>query len=212
MSETTRSAKPRLGGQPTRRAIIALAAGAPVLGAGETRAQTAAGKVSNVRGMAFAEVGPGTRTLIQAEAVYLDELLRTGDDSRLGVALSNGNQIDLGARSKLRIDRTLLDGGGSLTLGGGAMMLDRPDAGRKGRLNVTSPFAVIAVRGTKFFAGEIDGFGVFVERGAVQVSAAGRSVIVRAGEGTTIPRVGAPPEDVRVWGAPKIARARAMIA
>jgi hypothetical protein len=214
MSDKARSDESRIVAEPSRRgwlSLAALAAGAPLLSAMAASAQ-AAGKVLAVRGMAFAEVGPGTRTLSAAEAVFLDELLRTGEDSRLGVALANGNQVDLGARAKLKIDQTLLDGGGALTLGSGAMMLDRPDAGRKGRLTVTSPFAVIAVRGTKFFAGEIDGFGVFVERGLVQVSAAGRTVSVRAGEGTTIPSVGAQPEDVRVWGAPKIARARAMTA
>jgi hypothetical protein len=205
-------------GDATRRAWLmrgagfgAFAGGASLFAAFGAQAQTAAGKVSSVRGMAFAEVGPGTRTLTAAEAVFLDELLRTGDESRLGVALANGNQLNLGARAKLRIDRTVIDGGGALELGAGAMILDRPDAGRKGRLTVTTPFAVIAVRGTKFFMGEIDGYGVFVERGHVQVTAAGKTVDVRAGEGTTIPRIGAPPDAVRTWGAPKIARARAMV-
>lgn len=205
MSKPCRAPRPT-----TRRVWLAAAAALPLLGARAAFAQTAAGEVAAVRGTASAERGQGTRPLGEHDAVFLDELLRTGEDSRLGVALTNGTRLNLGARSKLKIDRMVVDGGGHLDLGSGALLLDRADPSRKGGLTVTSPFAVIAVRGTKFFIGEIDGFGVFVERGVVEVDAAGKRVTLTAGEGTTIANIGDPPDAPRVWGAPKIARAMAM--
>lgn len=191
--------------------LAALAAAPAMIDIARAQTQTPAGAVASVRGMAFAEVGPGTRTLIEAAAVFLDEFLRTGEDSRLGVQLSNGNRIDLGARARLKIDRAILNGGGALTLGSGALMLDRPDQGKKGRLTVTSPYAVIAVRGTKFFVGDADGYGVFVERGVVQVAAAGKRVELKAGQGTTIRDIGAPPDPPKEWGPARIAKARALV-
>ncbi|WP_342359481.1 FecR family protein [Terrarubrum flagellatum] len=190
--------------------MAATAAGAALISTPSAAAETLAGAVASVRGMAFAEIGPGTRTLIEAAAVYLDDLLRTGEDSRLGVKLTNGNQVSLGARAKLKIDRATLDGGGALTVDSGSLILDRPDPTKKGRLTVTSPYAVIAVRGTKFFVGDADGYGVFVERGEVQVSAAGKSVTLRAGQGTTISAIGAPPDAPKEWGAARIAKAIAL--
>jgi hypothetical protein len=47
---------------------------------------------------------------------------------------------------------------------------------------------------------------VFVARGAVSVSAAGTDVILR-----DIAFVGAPPSPAKKWGAPKIARAFALV-
>lgn len=195
----------------SRRSWIAALTAAPLLAPSAVSAQAQAGAVASVRGMAFAEVGPGTRTLTEAAAVFLDELLRTGEDSRLGVSLSNGNLLNLGARARLKIDRAVLDGGGAIALGAGALMIDRPDAGRKGRLTVTSPYAVIAVRGTKFFVGDADGYGVFVERGVVDVSAAGKRVTLRAGQGTTIREIGAAPDAPKEWGPGRIAKALAMV-
>ena len=80
-------------------------------------------------------------------------------------------------------------------------------------MTVRSPYALIAVRGTKFFAGQLDnGFSVFVARGVVSVGAGGAEVILRAGDGTDIAYVGAPPGPVKKWGAPKIARAFGLVA
>lgn len=195
----------------SRRTWLSALAAAPLFAPRALSAQTQAGAVASVRGMAFAEGGPGARPLTETAAVFLDEMLRTGDDSRLGINLSNGNLLNLGARARLKIDRALLNGGGAIALGAGALMLDRPDAGRKGRLTVTSPYAVIAVRGTKFFVGEADGYGVFVERGVVEVSAAGKRVTLRAGQGTTIREMGAQPDAPREWGAGRITKARALV-
>jgi ferric-dicitrate binding protein FerR (iron transport regulator) len=64
---------------------------------------------------------------------------------------------------------------------------------------------LIAVRGTRFFAGPSNGvFGVFVERGSVTVAAAARQVLLRAGQGTDIHHPGAAPTPAAKWGRPRI--------
>jgi ferric-dicitrate binding protein FerR (iron transport regulator) len=61
------------------------------------------------------------------------------------------------------------------------------------------------VRGTRFFAGpSADVFGVFVERGNVAVSAAGREVLLQSGQGTNIPRPGDTPTPPAIWGAARV--------
>jgi hypothetical protein len=54
-------------------------------------------------------------------------------------------------------------------------------------LRVRSPYGLMAVRGTTFFAGPSnDVFGVFVARGVVAVTGGGRTVVLRLGLGTNI--------------------------
>ena len=68
------------------------------------------------------------------------------------------------------------------------------------------------MRGTRFFAGPIDGvFGIFVARGAVDVTAGGKTVRLKQGEGTDIARQGDAPGPVKMWGPPKIAKAMALV-
>ena len=167
------------------------------------------GKVTEIRGTASAEAAAGMRPLTENGPVFLEELLRTGDESRLGLHLGLRTSVRLGARSKLRVDRYIADAGGEIVVDSGQLLFD--GRARRG-LTIRSPYALIAVRGTKFFAGQLDnGFSVFVARGAVSVSAAGTEVILRAGDGTDIAFVGAPPGPVKKWGAPKIARAFALV-
>jgi ferric-dicitrate binding protein FerR (iron transport regulator) len=167
------------------------------------------GKVTEIRGIASAEAAAGMRPLAENGPVFLAELLRTGDESRLGLHLGLRTSVRLGARSKLRVDRYIADAGGDIIVDSGQLLFD--GRARRG-LTVRSPYALIAVRGTKFFAGQLDnGFSVFVARGVVSVSAASTEVILRAGDGTDIPFVGAPPGPVKKWGAPKIARAFALV-
>jgi ferric-dicitrate binding protein FerR (iron transport regulator) len=167
------------------------------------------GKVTEIRGTASAEAAAGMRPLAENGPVFLAELLRTGDESRLGLHLGQRTSVRLGARSRLRVDRYIADAGGEIIVDSGQLLFD----GRATRgLTIRSPYALIAVRGTKFFAGQLDnGFSVFVARGAVSVSAAGTEVILRAGDGTDIAYVGAPPTPAKKWGPPKIARAFALV-
>ena len=99
-----------------------------------------------------------------------------------------------------------------MTLRSGPLLFDRPPGRAAARLRIRSPFALIAVRGTRFFAGPSNGrFGVFVARGSVAVTSAGQQVILRAGEGTDFVSPGTPPTPVKRWAPQRIDAALASV-
>lgn len=174
-------------------------------------AETIVGTVSEIDGDAFGELNDKRRKLARRSSIFLNDTLRTAARSRLGALLARRTSLRLGAQTSVRIDRFIVDGGGELVLDSGALLIDTRGKLLKS-LEVQSPFALIAVRGTRFFAGPIDGiFGVFVARGAVDVTGGGRTVRLATGEGTDIARPGAPPGPVKTWGKPKIAKAMALV-
>ena len=174
------------------------------------RAVERVGSVEDVTGEAFAELEQVRRTLDRAGPVFLSEEVVTGVASRLGMRLGRDTTVRLGEQARLKIDRFLVDAGGEMTLRSGPMLFDgRP---RRAGVQIRSPFALIAVRGTRFFAGPSnDRFGVFVVRGSVAVTAAGQQVVLREGEGTDIASPGSPPTPVKRWGPERIRGALASV-
>ena len=169
------------------------------------------GSVEDVKGEAFAELDAARRTLDQAAPVFLGDEVATGIASRLGMRLGGDTIVRLGEQARLKIDRFLVDAGGDMTLRSGPLLFDRPP-GRAPAAVIRSPFALIAVRGTRFFAGPSNGrFSVFVARGSVAVISAGQQVIVREGEGTDFVSPGTPPAPVNPWGSERIRAALASV-
>jgi hypothetical protein len=167
----------------------------------------AAGSVEEISGEAFAETREKRRPLERAAPIFVSDKVGTGPNSRLELRLGENTIIRLGERARLTIDRFLRNAGGEITLDSGAMLFDKR-AGEPMPMEIHGPFGVIAVRGTRFFAGPSNKvFGVFVEEGTVTVSAAGRQVILRAGEGTDIRSPGARPTPPTRWGQARISAA-----
>ncbi|MCW1841880.1 FecR family protein [Prosthecomicrobium hirschii] len=194
-------------------ALLAAGPGSATL-VGPASAATAGriGIVQEVVGDAFARGGSAERRLAAAADLYLQDMVWTGTEARLAMKLGLATTVRLGARSRLVIDRFIADMGGVLDLADGATLFDRPEEAPKVDVKMRSAYGVIAVRGTRFFAGPSRGvFGVFVERGAVTVAAAGVTRLLSAGEGTDIPAPGRPPSPVARWGAPRIAEAMASV-
>jgi hypothetical protein len=164
-----------------------------------------AGAVEDIRGEAFAETAAVRRGLERTAQLFVGDQVGTGFQSRLAMRLGRATIVRLGEQARLTLDRFLVNAGGEITLQSGPMLLDRPAGGAPLPIQIRSPFGLIAVRGTRFFAGPSnERFGVFVERGSVVVSAAGRQVVVRAGEGSDIPYPGAAPTPAVRWGEPRI--------
>jgi hypothetical protein len=79
-------------------------------------------------------------------------------------------------------------------------------------IQIRSPFALIAVRGTRVFAGPSNGpFGIFVERGVVTVTGGGQQVVLHSGEGTDFFTPGSAPTPVKRWQPPHIRAALASV-
>lgn len=162
-----------------------------------------AGAVDALTGTAFAETGSERRTLGRSAPVFIGDKVATELNSRLAMLLGTNTTLRLGERTSVTIDRFIVNAGGEIVLNSGRLLFDRPSTGPA--VQIRSPYGLIAVRGTKFFAGMLDDkFAVFVERGRVDVSAARRTVSLAAGQGTDIARRGAPPSEVKAWGAPRI--------
>lgn len=159
-----------------------------------------AGSVEDVRGEAYAQTEAERRTLVIAAPLYINDLIGTGMDSRLSLHLGRDTTLRVGAHARVVIDRFLVNAGGEITLESGPILFERPSGSAPAPTQIRSPFALIAVRGTRFFAGPSAGvFGVFVERGSVTVSAAGKRVLLRAAQGTNINYPGAAPTPAAAW-------------
>jgi hypothetical protein len=171
-----------------------------------------AGLVTELRGDAVAELKDARRMLSTDGPVFVGDRVETGDGARAGFRLGRATELRLGEKARITIDRFIVDAGGTITLGAGALLVDKAPGREAGRIRVRSSYGLIAVRGTRFFAGPSNGvFGVFVLRGEVSVLAAGQEVLLAAGEGTDIARPGARPTPARGWGDARIRAAMAQV-
>jgi ferric-dicitrate binding protein FerR (iron transport regulator) len=194
----------------SRRAALFLPASLVLPGA-EAMAASAAGEVTDVLGRAQARRRREVLDLARQAPIFVNDLIETGAEARVEIALG-ATRLRLGAGATLKIDRFLPARGGIVTLGEGALLFDRAEDAGRTDLRVRSAYAVVAVRGTRFFAGPSNGaFGVFVERGAVDVRAGGRRVRLEAGLGCDVATPGARPTPAKAWGAARIAAALAAV-
>jgi hypothetical protein len=171
-----------------------------------------AGEVETSRGECYAQTAAERRALAPAAAVFVGDAVGTGAQSALAMHLGTATQVKLGAGALLRIDRFLVNAGGVLVLERGGMLFDHDASSGRSDVAVRGPFGLIAVRGTRFFAGPSnDMFGVFVARGAVTVVGVNSAVLLVAGQGTNLLHMGAEPTPPAQWGAARIASAMASV-
>jgi hypothetical protein len=190
-------------------AVLALMAGF----AATPRAPAApveAGLVEEVSGTAVATTKLSKRALAARDDVYIGDEVATAALSRARLALGRDTIVRLGENTDLRIDKYLIDAGGVLTVGAGAVLLDK--APSKGPTRLRGLFGLITVRGTRVFAGPSNGvIGVFVEHGVVDLTSGGATVTLRDGEGSDVARRGARPTKPKKWGAARVQAALASV-
>jgi len=181
-------------------------------------AATAIGKVSRVQGPCTGTVEGATRVLTADSAVFLGDAIATGAEARLEVALDDATVLTVGENAEVRLDRFVYWPQGrsrlSATVNGAFRFVSAalgPGASRQA--SVTTPYAVIGVRGTDFWGGPIDGtFGVVLFDGAVSVSNGGGSVILDdTQQGTSVESAVTAPAPVVIWTQDKIDRAVATV-
>jgi ferric-dicitrate binding protein FerR (iron transport regulator) len=193
-----------------RRGMLGGAA-ALVLASGHARAASDVGVVETAEGETWAETLP-PRPLAPAAPIFAGDQVATGPASRIALMLAGTTRVLMGAETRLLIDRYVIEAGGELVLGQGAMLFDRDEGAPKSPVELSTAFGLIAVRGTRFFAGPSNGvFGVFVERGSVSMTGGGSEVTVNAGFGTDIAAPGAAPNEPRAWGKARIDAAYALV-
>ena len=169
------------------------------------RAADPAGRVEEIKGEAFADASNQHRPLEKASSVFVGDRVATGPSSRLTMLLGEDTTIKLGEKAQLVIDQFLSTTGGEITLQSGPVLFDRPKGSRPVPVKIRSSYGLIAVRGTKFFAGPSNGvFGVFVDHGTVVVSGGGSEVVLQAGQGTNLDSPGSKPSAAAAWSPERI--------
>jgi len=191
----------------SRRRALLIGAALTLAGGSLEAEESLAGTIEALRGNAFAE-GPKPRRTLQPKAqVFIGDMVETAVNSALTMHLGKATFVKLGALAKFRIDNFVVDAGGTFDLDQGPMLIDH-NGSKDENLQVRSPFGLMAVRGTMFFAGPSnDVFGVFVARGLVAVTGGGRTVILRPGLGTNVVRPGDAPTEPRRWSPGRITAA-----
>ena len=109
-----------------RRALLAglLAVG----GVAAAQAAERAGEVQNSRGECYAQMAAERRALRPDAPVFVGDAIATGAQSALAMHLGEATEVRLGAESRLRIDRFIVNAGGVLVLDRGAMLYDHDRA------------------------------------------------------------------------------------
>ena len=201
-----------LGNPLKRRTILAVLPALVLTGSAAFAAIGAIGKAFDVRGKVVARQVKDVRDLASGSALMLKDSIETQDRSFARLELDGGTTIRLGSMARLLLDQYVVNAGGVLELGDGAILLDRAANLPKIDLSIQSRFGLIAVRGTRFFAGPSHGvFGVFVVRGVVEVKAAGLTRRLAAGDGVDIAAEGQPPGEVKKWKKARIDEALASV-
>ena len=212
------SAHRRLARRPAatcdRRDVIAgtLALAAFVVFPRPVLAAESAGRVEDAEGPSTGLLEGLIRDLEPGADVFLQEIVQTGRDARLTLAFAAATRLKLGERTRVRIDKSLVERGGELTFARGAILFERRDSGGQGDVVVKTPFAIIAARGTTFWTGPSNNVvGVFVQEGAVTVRNRGGAVTLTAGQGTDLTAPDIAPTPPKAWGAARIAAALATV-
>ncbi len=187
---------------------------------GPAAAQQAIGAVSRIQGRASGVHNGATEALGLKSSVFLKEVVSTGDAARLEVTFTDGTRLTLGEKAKLTLDTFVFNPAASrATVKFAVVGAFRVLSGQMTKLassdvSVTTPVAIIGIRGTEFWGGPIDNqpLGVFLIEGAVSVSnAAGQQILSQPGQGTNIATPGAAPGPVTFWPQDKVNRAIAAV-
>jgi ferric-dicitrate binding protein FerR (iron transport regulator) len=167
-------------------------------------AAEAIGEVAGSRGNAFLSRDAGNEVAAKGAPVLLDDTALTGDESRLDLKLGQATRLRLGANAKLKIDRFIAGRDAEITLAKGPLVVEH-SKGAEPKFEVKTPYALLAARGTEFFAGPSKGvFGVFVKSGIVDVKTGQGTVRLKAGEGTDFAAPGDPPSLVKKWAPARV--------
>ena len=147
----------------TGRALTAVLAAALVgLLAGAALAQDV-GRVKTVKGTVHIERGGQRQPALVGAGVQLADTLVTGPDGAVGITLADDTLLSAGPNSVLAIERFVYDGvkpgaleaaltKGTLAVVSGRIAKQSPDA-----MRVTTPAAILGVRGTEFVVRASDG-------------------------------------------------------
>ena len=148
------------------------------------------GKVTRVQKQAQV----GSRPAKVGASVSMNQRLRTGPGARMQITFVDGTNLTLGENASVVVDKFVYNpakstGAMALSSAKGAVRFSTGKIGsmKKKDVTVSTPSAALAVRGTEFWMGPIDGHhGAYVLDGKVDVTSRGRTARVNRGYGMDI--------------------------
>jgi hypothetical protein len=160
---------------------------------GPSIAAPAVGTVTKVQN--HAQIG--SRTAVVGTSVQMNDELKTGANARLQITFRDGTLLTLGENARVVIDNFVFNpeeskGAMALKTTKGAIRFatGRLSGMRDKDVTVSTPYGALAVRGTEFWTGPIDGhYGALLLKGRVGVSNRhGAVTLSKPGQGTDIRR------------------------
>ena len=156
----------------------------------ETASAAPVGKVTRVQKQAQV----GSRPAKVGTSVSMNQRLRTGPGARMQITFVDGTNLTLGENASVVVDKFVYNpakstGAMALSSAKGAVRFSTGKIGsmKKKDVTVSTPSAALAVRGTEFWMGPIDGHhGAYVLDGKVDVTSRGRTARVNRGYGMDI--------------------------
>ena len=144
---------------------------------GSTIGTIAAGSIGVVTKVAK-QAQIGSRTAVAGAPVHTNDVLRTGADARLQITFVDKSVLTLGENARVVVDRYVFDPKKSsanvalqATKGAFRFAGGKIEQMHQKKIVVNTPNAALAVRGTHFWAGPINGkYGVLLLKGNVRVS------------------------------------------
>lgn len=179
-----------------------------------------AGTVTKLQGSAVAMQDAVPRPLKVGDKILRGDVISTGRDARLEMKMLDDAVMTLGARTVFVVIDYVAQGAepnAAMRLLEGAFnavsgkMMKTADA----RFVIETETATIGIRGTTFWGGKLDGvFEVALLEGKeiVVENKAGRVVITKVGDGTSVAAADKPPTPPKTWAAAKIDRALSTVA
>ncbi|CAN7166066.1 hypothetical protein N185_05835 [Sinorhizobium sp. GW3] len=181
-------------------------------GATPAWAGSALGEATEIRGDVRLRQAKKDKPLAVGGQLFENDRVHTNAESFATLNLGTDTRVLLGAETELLVDSFIAGQGGTLELGTGRMVFDRPEGLPKVDVAVRTAFGMIGVRGTKFFCGPSRAaFAVFVEHGSVSVARGGVTKIVAAGQGVEFHHRGDAPSEPANWGEARIKEAYATV-
>jgi len=181
-------------------------------GATPAWAGSALGEATEIRGDVRLRQAKKDKPLAVGGQLFENDRVHTNAESFATLNLGTDTRVLLGAETELLVDSFIAGQGGTLELGTGHMVFDRPEGLPKVDVAVRTAFGMIGVRGTKFFCGPSRAaFAVFVEHGSVSVARGGVTKIVAAGQGVEFHHRGDAPSEPANWGEARIKEAYASV-
>lgn len=198
--------------------ILAVALIGTAAPAGAETARPEVGAVERLQNRAAAIYDGAERDLSLAAPVLFEDALRTGSGARMTSRFLDDSTLTLGENATMVIDRFVYDPDANdrtviMRNAAGAFLLAVENLGSSegNRVEVRTPVAIIGIRGTTVWGGEIDGgYGVLALDGRVTVTTVAGSTTLNPGEGVTI-TAPSDPTPVVVWPDAKVARAVATV-